>query len=103
MRVLPALVPLMALFSGRVVTPIDGMSDPRYGFLSMTIYHPGSYLAPGFCADHSAAQFEDGPLSFNLSAIYGPFSSNFDPLSSPDGRNRAPFATQQCPNVTCPG
>ena len=30
MRTLPALVPLMALFTGRMVIPIDGMGDLRY-------------------------------------------------------------------------
>ena len=33
MRALPALVLLMALILGRLVTPIDGIVDRRYGFL----------------------------------------------------------------------
>ena len=99
-RALMAALPALSLLFGRVATPINGMSDPRYGFFSTDIHLPGFSLAPGFGADHSAAHLEDGPLSFKLSANYAPISSNFGPPPSPIRRASAPVALQQCPNIS---
>ena len=87
MRALVAVWPALALSFGRVVIPIHGMDDPRYGFFSKGTYSPGLSLVPGFCADYSATQFEDGLLPFNSSARYGHFTSDFGPPSPPIRRD----------------
>ena len=48
MRALVAVWPALALSFGRVVIPIHGMDDPRYGFTSKGICSPGLSLVPGF-------------------------------------------------------
>ena len=108
MRALVAVWPALALSFGRVVIPIHGVDDPRYGFTSKGIYSPGLSLVPGLCADYSAAQFEDGLLPFNSSARYGHFTSDFGPPSPPIRRDEASFASS--PRVVgangvsrCPG
>ena len=57
MRALTAVWPALALSFGRVVVPIHGMDDPRYGFFSKGTYSPGLSLVPGFCADSRVAIF----------------------------------------------
>ena len=73
----------MALFTGRVITPIDGTSDPRYGFLFENITTPGFALGMEICADHSVAHFQPGALCSNNTAKDGYFSSNSGPQFHP--------------------
>ena len=102
MRAMSALALLMALFIGRMVPPIDGMGDLRYGFLFENITTSGFALGMELCADHPAAHFQPEALCSNNTAKDGYISSNSVPQGPPGNPYGADFDTILFPYIPLP-